>query len=38
MRRACEWPGEETFHEWRKEVKYLRYQMESIRPAPPGGP
>lgn len=38
MRRAAMDSGEELFHEWRKVVKYLRYQMESIRPAPPDGP
>ena len=38
MKRASRDSGEEAFHEWRKAVKYLRYQMESICPAPPEDP
>ena len=35
MGRAVDRPTDEAFHEWRKEVKYLRYQMESLRPIDP---
>ncbi len=30
MRVAIEEPTEQGFHEWRKRVKYLRYQMEAL--------
>jgi CHAD domain-containing protein len=29
-------PSEEAFHEWRKQVKYLRYQLEVLEPLWPG--
>jgi len=35
MGRALHLPTDEAFHEWRKEVKHLRYQMESLRPIDP---
>jgi len=35
MRRALGRPTDEAFHEWRKEVKHLRYQMEALRPVDP---
>lgn len=35
MGRALDRPTDEAFHEWRKEVKHLRYQMESLRPIDP---
>lgn len=31
MALALDRPSEEAFHEWRKRVKYLRYQMEALR-------
>jgi CHAD domain-containing protein len=31
MERAFDRPSDESFHEWRKRVKYLRYQMEALR-------
>ena len=33
MKRVIAQPGAEAFHEWRKEVKYLRYQLEAMSPA-----
>jgi len=35
MGRALDHPTDKAFHEWRKEVKHLRYQMESLRPIDP---
>lgn len=35
MDAAWENPGVETFHEWRKRAKYLRYQLRLLRPAWP---
>ena len=35
MRSAIELGGVEHFHEWRKQVKYLRHQMEIISPVWP---
>jgi CHAD domain-containing protein len=35
MGRALDRPTDEAFHEWRKEVKHLQYQMESLRPIDP---
>lgn len=32
MRRALRRGSDADFHEWRKEVKYLRYQLEALRP------
>lgn len=32
MREACQNPTTERFHEWRKRVKYLRYQLEVLLP------
>ena len=32
MERAYREDTEEAFHEWRKRVKYLRYQMEALQP------
>jgi CHAD domain-containing protein len=32
MAQAFDRPSDEAFHEWRKRVKYLRYQMEALRP------
>ncbi len=32
MHRAYEEGTEEAFHEWRKRVKYLRYQLEALEP------
>ena len=36
MRRAAGSSRDRDFHEWRKEVKHLRYQMEALRPWDPG--
>ncbi|HYH49749.1 MAG TPA: CHAD domain-containing protein, partial [Acidimicrobiia bacterium] len=35
MARACSQGRAEDFHEWRKQVKYLRHQFELIRPVWP---
>jgi CHAD domain-containing protein len=35
FQRGVETRGVEDLHEWRKRVKYLRYQMESFRPMQP---
>ena len=31
-------PSDTAFHEWRKQVKYLRYQVQLLRPIWPGPP
>jgi len=36
MLRAAQRDTEEAFHEWRKDVKYLYYQLQLVRPACPG--
>jgi CHAD domain-containing protein len=35
MVQACSGGSDEDFHEWRKQVKYLRHQFELVRPAWP---
>lgn len=35
MKVAYREPGVETFHEWRKRTKYLRYHLQLLRPAWP---
>jgi CHAD domain-containing protein len=35
MAEACSRGSDEDFHEWRKQVKYLRHQFELVRPAWP---
>ena len=35
MEKACSRGRAEDFHEWRKQVKYLRHQLELVRPAWP---
>lgn len=35
MAKACSGGQAEDFHEWRKQVKYLRHQFELVRPAWP---
>lgn len=35
LHRSEERPVEENFHDWRKRVKYLRYQLESLQPIRP---
>lgn len=35
MAAAYDDPGTERFHEWRKQVKYLRHQLELVRPVWP---
>jgi CHAD domain-containing protein len=35
MTRACSEGRPEDFHEWRKQVKYLRHQLELVRPVWP---
>jgi CHAD domain-containing protein len=35
MDKACSRGGPEEFHEWRKQAKYLRHQLELVRPAWP---
>jgi CHAD domain-containing protein len=37
MAQALERNSDEAFHEWRKEVKYLRYQLEALRTIAPEG-
>jgi CHAD domain-containing protein len=36
MATARKAPAPEAFHEWRKQVKYLRYQLEALEPLWPG--
>jgi CHAD domain-containing protein len=35
--RALEQGGDEAFHAWRKQVKHLRHQLETVRPIDPSG-
>jgi CHAD domain-containing protein len=35
MRRAQALPSDTNLHEWRKQARYLRYQVQALRPAAP---